>query len=210
MKNGNTKEKIIKEANLLFRKYGYEATGIRDIARACGISVSNLQYYFPKKVHIMSSVYDLALSEYYERESGSDPCQDKSLMEIMCLEYEFIVDAMNGESWNSYISSLLIPEVCNVYIEKSTALFMDNHVLPGIPRFRIRMANTVMYGGISEEMQFYLANKNTYDMDELLKYPFQARLYLLDVPDGDKLIDEIFDRVKKKFFGNNEPGQENR
>ena len=46
MKNNKTRDNIIEQANKLFKQNGYESTGMRDIASACGISVSNVQYYF--------------------------------------------------------------------------------------------------------------------------------------------------------------------
>lgn len=198
MKPNKTKDNIIRTANMLFKKNGYEKTGIRDIAKACDISISNLQYYYPKKVMIMADVYNLMTSEYYEAQKQEMSSAAEPVVKIMAIEYEFMLRAMSGDgSKDSYISSIAIPEVCNVYIEKSTDLFIEYEVCPDKSRFQILMANTTMYGGVSQILQFYLEHKREYELDDLMVYPFEARLRLLGISNCRDLLELAFTYSKR-------------
>lgn len=203
MHENGTREKIVRTANRLFKKNGYEKTGVRDIAKASGISLSNLQYYYPKKVLIMSDVYNLVISKYIEEKSKKISNEEQPIMDIMALEYEFILRAHSGKnSWESYISSLLIPEVCGVYVEKSTKLMIDCKACPERPWIDLKMANTVMYGGIAEILQFHLQHPDEYRLHDLLAYPFTARLQLLSFENSREMTEKVFadleDEINKK------------
>ena len=53
-----TKELILARALDLFRKRGFEATTMRDIAKAAGLATGAAYYYFPSKEAIVSAYYD--------------------------------------------------------------------------------------------------------------------------------------------------------
>lgn len=198
-----TKEKIIDVAKDLFKEKGYEKTGVRDIAQASGISISNLQYHFPKKVMIMAEVYNVMISEYYEKKIGKTIESMNPVVKIMALEYEFILRALSGVgSRESYISSMRIPEVCSVYAEKSTELFIEQNVCPNKSRFEILMANTVMFGGLSQVLQFYENYKSQYEMDDLVIYPFESRLKLLNIENSEEILQQMQNYMRQK--GNRE------
>ena len=198
MKNHKTRDNIIEQANKLFKQNGYESTGMRDIASACGISVSNVQYYFSKKVLIMAEVYDNMINAYFEDVLQEEqlrnllgPSADSAdaFMKITAVEYEFIIRALAGAgSADSYLSSLLLPEICNVYAEKSTELFMSRSLCPDKTKSQILLANTMMFGGLSQLLQFYLSHKNEYSLDEIMVYPFKSRLQLLDIDGADSIV----------------------
>ncbi len=100
MNTQTTRDKIIEAADKLFRQHGYEATGVRDIAAASGVSISNLQYYFPKKVSIMAAVYQKTIESYFQDIELEDGDNYESLIQIMALEYEFILRAYNGNAFH--------------------------------------------------------------------------------------------------------------
>ena len=52
-----TKAHIVQTAIRLFREQGYEATTMRAIASAAGVSVGNAYYYFPSKQHLVQDYY---------------------------------------------------------------------------------------------------------------------------------------------------------
>lgn len=60
---GITKEEIILNAVDLFNKYGITAVSTRDIADACGISLGNLTYHFPKKKDLILAAVDMHQKE---------------------------------------------------------------------------------------------------------------------------------------------------
>jgi AcrR family transcriptional regulator len=53
----NTKDQIISESLRLFNDRGEENVGVREIARAIGISPGNLSYHFPRKEDILRYHY---------------------------------------------------------------------------------------------------------------------------------------------------------
>jgi AcrR family transcriptional regulator len=52
-----TRSLIVDTALRLFREQGYEATTMRGIAAAAGVSVGNAYYYFPSKQHLVQAYY---------------------------------------------------------------------------------------------------------------------------------------------------------
>jgi len=56
-KGERTRERILDVALDLFRERGYEATTMRMIAKAAGVSLGNSYYYFPSKDHLVQSFY---------------------------------------------------------------------------------------------------------------------------------------------------------
>ena len=53
-----TRTRIVESALRLFREHGYEATTMRAIATAAGVSVGNAYYYFPSKQHLVQAYYE--------------------------------------------------------------------------------------------------------------------------------------------------------
>src|SRR5262249_45016031 len=47
----------------LFRKRGYQAVTMREIAREIGASTGTLYHYFPNKLSILEQLYDLAVEQ---------------------------------------------------------------------------------------------------------------------------------------------------
>ena len=53
-----TRELIVTTALRLFREQGYDATTMRAVATAAGVSVGNAYYYFGSKEHLIQAFYD--------------------------------------------------------------------------------------------------------------------------------------------------------
>ena len=56
-KGERTRERILESALELFREHGYDATTMRMIAEAAGVSLGNSYYYFPSKDHLVRAFY---------------------------------------------------------------------------------------------------------------------------------------------------------
>jgi len=56
-KSDVTREKVLDTALRLLREHGYEATTMRMIATAAGVSTGNAYYYFPSKDHLVQELY---------------------------------------------------------------------------------------------------------------------------------------------------------
>jgi AcrR family transcriptional regulator len=57
-KGQKTRERILETALELFQERGYEATTMRMIATAAGVSLGNSYYYFPTKEHLVQGFYE--------------------------------------------------------------------------------------------------------------------------------------------------------
>ena len=57
-KGERSRQHIVDTALQLFREQGYDATTMRGIAAAAGVSVGNAYYYFPSKQHLVQAYYD--------------------------------------------------------------------------------------------------------------------------------------------------------
>ncbi len=62
-----TRNRILKEAEQLFRHYGYAKTTVADIAEACGMSSANVYRFFASKSHINEAICDRIISDLEAR-----------------------------------------------------------------------------------------------------------------------------------------------
>jgi AcrR family transcriptional regulator len=65
-----SREQILIAAEGLLRKDGYHTLSTRKVADACGISVGNLTYHFPNKIHLVEALM-LRVCERYEQERAN-------------------------------------------------------------------------------------------------------------------------------------------
>ena len=56
-KGERTKQRIVAQALELFREHGYEATTMRMVAEAAGVSLGNAYYYFASKDQLLQAFY---------------------------------------------------------------------------------------------------------------------------------------------------------
>ena len=57
-----TRARILKEAERLFRHYGYSKTTVADIADACAMSSANVYRFFASKLEIVEAICNLIIS----------------------------------------------------------------------------------------------------------------------------------------------------
>ena len=65
--NDITKNKIARTSELLFNAHGYNNVTMRQIADACGISVGNLTYHYPKKEDLLMLEHDGIMNSFLDR-----------------------------------------------------------------------------------------------------------------------------------------------
>ncbi|MDT9593311.1 TetR family transcriptional regulator [Nocardioides zeae] len=61
-----TRATIVAAARRLFREGGYDATTMRAVADAAGVSLGNAYYYFASKEHLVQGFYDQLSAEHLE------------------------------------------------------------------------------------------------------------------------------------------------
>lgn len=66
----NIKEIIAQESRRLFNERGYQDVSMREIAAACGISVGNLTYYYPRKEDLLMLEHDGIMQTFLDEVMG--------------------------------------------------------------------------------------------------------------------------------------------
>lgn len=103
-KNGSKKNVIIRKASALFRKKGFSATSMRDIAEAIGVEAPSLYNHIESKNEILIEIcFGIArlftdFLKEVERNSGSNLSKIESII-------RFHISMMIGEFENVYISN---------------------------------------------------------------------------------------------------------
>jgi len=83
---------ILRRSAEVFARHGFEATSIRDISRATGVSLSGLYYYFKGKQHLLyliqSSAFTFVLESLKSRlETVTDPVERLRLLVLNHIEF---------------------------------------------------------------------------------------------------------------------------
>lgn len=65
--SSEVKDKILKEAQILFIKNGFKGTSVRDIAKASGTNVAMVNYYFNSKYNLFEIIFEEALDVLIKR-----------------------------------------------------------------------------------------------------------------------------------------------
>jgi AcrR family transcriptional regulator len=68
-----TRQNLYETAIQLIARRGYEATTLRDVAHAAGVSVGLLYKYFPSKRAVVLSLYEDLSAEYARRGAAMEP-----------------------------------------------------------------------------------------------------------------------------------------
>ena len=96
MKENKTKEVLLITATQLFSENGYEATGVRDILQACGVSTGSFYHFFSSKESIFEAVIERYLQGYTERIGSIFTNEDKSFSARINLFFEELKKTSDG------------------------------------------------------------------------------------------------------------------
>jgi AcrR family transcriptional regulator len=76
-----TRARILREAERLFRHYGYSKTTVADIADACAMSSANVYRFFASKLEIVEAICSLLISaleaELHKIASANEPASQR-------------------------------------------------------------------------------------------------------------------------------------
>ena len=96
MKENKTKEVLLITATQLFSENGYEATGVRDILQACGVSTGSFYHFFSSKESIFEAVIERFLHGYTERIGRIFADEEKPFAERIGLFFEELKKTSDG------------------------------------------------------------------------------------------------------------------
>jgi AcrR family transcriptional regulator len=102
-----TKDKIIKNAMLLFSKNGFDATTVDEVANVSGVNKALLYYYFKNKAGLYENVMINVLSAIHQEVVQTDKCCDNPMGELRA----FIETYANFALKQPYFPALLLREL---------------------------------------------------------------------------------------------------
>jgi len=123
-----TKEKIIKNAMLLFSKNGYDATTTDEIAKVSDVNKAMIYYYFKNKSALYGAVMSYVLDAIYQEILSSDKCCPSPLgdLESFIKTYAYYCDK------NPYFPALLLRELSDSGAHLPQEMFANMRQLFGL------------------------------------------------------------------------------
>ena len=95
-KGEDTRERIYNTALTLFRERGFDATTMRDIASAAGMSLGAAYHYFPSKDAIVLAYYD-RISREHARRVATEVAQKKSLAARLSVAFQGKIEILRDD-----------------------------------------------------------------------------------------------------------------
>jgi AcrR family transcriptional regulator len=95
-KGEETRDRIYNAALKLFRKRGFDATTMRDIATAAGMSLGAAYHYFPSKDAIVLAYYD-RVSQEHTRRVSAEATNDKPLAARLAIALHSKIDILRDD-----------------------------------------------------------------------------------------------------------------
>ena len=146
----NIKEKIAYESRTLFNTYGYPKVTMRQIAAACGISVGNLTYYYPRKEDLLMLEHDGILIAFLDKVL-EDESKLSGLRGYFTVECAFLHRILNDPPVSHLYSQVInVPTLRERYCRAHHALY--RHFVPDAPEDGPAWNATVAMSGLEFEL----------------------------------------------------------
>ncbi|MBL4692820.1 MAG: TetR/AcrR family transcriptional regulator [Magnetovibrio sp.] len=108
MKNGTTRDQIVKAADLLFYQHGYAHTSFTDIAANVNISRGNFYYHFKTKDEILNAVIEQRLVTTQHMLKGWEIKSETPYQRIQSFIHVLLTDQNKIEKYGCSVGSLCI------------------------------------------------------------------------------------------------------
>lgn len=183
----NQREAIVETAYALFLDRGYENVKLKDIAKACDITPSLLQYYFPKRADIMVAIfYDLVVrcSKFVGGQVGKLPqttSEDRDFVSLDAFYHIFyrILHKDNDRLLRMYTVVLYDATL----LKGGTDLLWDassGFIVPS-RTYKSRVGAYAINGVMSQLVVLYLSDPLNNDLDALVTFALDMYYAQLDV-----------------------------
>ena len=186
-----TKSKIAQESERLFNTYGYNAVTMRQIADACGISVGNLTYHYPKKEDLLMLEHDGILNSFLSRvfDSGSELA---GLRGYLTVETAFLHRILNDPPIaRLFLEVINVPTLRSRYCRTHFELY--RRFMPDVEEGGTEWRATAAMAGL----EFELADEGLFeDFERTMCEVFCARL-MFEGKDPSRHISEIHSAVSE-------------
>lgn len=123
--NRDIRETIINEAEALFIEHGYSDTSMREIAKACSISVGNLCYHYPKKEDLLMFFHNRLLCQFTSQ-LPSEIYDGDPWVGYFAAEYSFAHSLIFTPYIRKlYMDVINIPTLRKEYYDKHNEIFLN-------------------------------------------------------------------------------------
>ena len=185
----DTRRLILEKSYALFQSQGYSATGMRQVAEACGISVGNLCYHFKKKEDLFMSFYLELFSRFAllladSTGGGLDPWTS-----FIARERCFLYKCASDPSYRkSYIDAVNIPTLRDDYIRLHHERFIDIFGAGYQPANAqdLHTASLIVSATEFQLMDTYARHRGDMDFDAWFMPVFRVHMDLLAVPRAEQ------------------------
>lgn len=155
--NDITKNKIARTSELLFNAHGYNNVTMRQIADACGISVGNLTYHYPKKEDLLMLEHDGIMNSFLDR-VFADGSELTGLRGYFTVEAAFLHRILNDPPVaRLYVEVINVPTLRSRYCRTHFELY--RRFLPEVPDGGAEWRATVAMSAL----EFELADEGLFD-----------------------------------------------
>jgi AcrR family transcriptional regulator len=120
-----TREHIVRAADELFYKQGFQHTSFADIAHEVGISRGNFYYHFKSKDEILAAVIDARIAERHRMLRQWEAEQDTPAGRIRCYINIVITNGADIENYGCPVGTLTteLSKLGHGSLESATAIF---------------------------------------------------------------------------------------
>ena len=186
-----TKSKIAHESERLFNTYGYNSVTMRQIADACGISVGNLTYHYPKKEDLLMLEHDGIMNAFLTR-VFSDDSELSGLRGYFTVETAFLHRILNDPPVARLFSEVInVPTLRSRYCRTHFELY--RRFVPDAAEDGAEWRATAAMSGL----EFELADEGLFeDFERTMCEVFCARL-MFEGKDPDRHISDIHSGVSE-------------
>lgn len=179
------KQTILDHSKELFVRQGYTKTSMRQIARACGITVGNLCYHFPKKEELLLAFHDelhgSSITHLPSNYEGLDPwCS------YIATEYGFMYRcAFDRPIRKLYLDVINVPSLRRSYTEIHHEVFLRffKDITFHCSAYELLISTSIASSIEYQLMEQFdaLGTESETDFDHALYHVFEVRMHLLDI-----------------------------
>lgn len=180
-----TKNKIARESERLFNTCGYHKVTMRQIAEACGISVGNLTYHYPKKEDLLMLEHDGIMNTFLDK-AFADGGELTGLRGYFTLETAFLHRILNDPPVARLFAEVInVPSLRSRYCRTHFALY--RRFLPDTPDGGAEWRSVVAMSA----MEFEFADEGLFaDFAGAMREIFRTKI-LMEGRDPEKYAAEI-------------------
>jgi AcrR family transcriptional regulator len=191
-KGTQRRKQILAEATDIFINRGYGELSVRNVAKAAGISVGNLCYYFPSKESLLHAMLDAIMDQYnpiLERvvANASDDPHDR-----FCALVEYLIRDLGNDFITKFFPELwalsnhepVVAEMVeSIYQFERDHLYRAVHALRPDMKKKRKMEITLFISASIEGMTIFIGKDKSQNhmMNAMLKTALTSYLHLLEI-----------------------------